>query len=601
MINGRGVNEGNNNLELGGLSKQSKSRKEKPSVIETPEAREVRLQEASQVKIAKVAKKARLKAAKQQAQSADVKHNGADEKHNLPRINPVRIMPSIQGHRQEGALANVLTNNPFIAALAKEATPPKPLAFKMTHICAAIFGIACTATLAKFYIAGAKEDGLGYQIGGSVLNAIQNLFYGIGAFFFLTAASKPYNRGNVGAGLVLAICATAANVLSSLKFARKEEDSSIPYLTGVGTFFMSLYGMTETIKRLRNFRSRPNGTCFINKEDSELRKAVIGEIRDSYKDIKDQAIQASIAGEKIRHWILRAAVMTIAMSLGLTLATGMFGYIFSSGVEAAAIYGGLPMGITAAFFGNMPSILIALLLTGYDLANSMVYKVTDALTDGINMTPRAVKFAAALVIAVGVFYKLSDKSDATARHLADGAPIDGFGLITDFVRFSMSEGTKKFNLIMTSLVAYLTLDYFNKAYDPSPENRTATHVSSMIDFAKNAPIGAVKGLASKFGGMFANHNVQTSVQTTNRDGNVYIQIPEAQRGDAKETNSPRATAPALSAQDDESTQNSAPHKFLRGSNAPTSKLGLLGTDNQSVQLPLPSAPSKPLHVRRGSA
>jgi hypothetical protein len=344
-----------------------------------------------------------------------------------------------------------------------------PNKISWSHLPGAVFATATTAAGSFLYALGGKQLGIKYEVGGIGINIPQNIYYGLGTAEFFSESYKNFKNvwGRCLAATTLGVAATVPSAVASWKLS---DGGWFGYVQTGLTFFGNLpnniYGMYDAIKRPLDYKNdNPRVRAFLTEK---YRQSLPEEYRNILSDA-DRSIVTTVAS------------YALGFSLGTGLMAAQTGYMCSSSRFLAEVVKNEGAGVALGVLANSPTLLIAFLISGFDLAKDSVELTADIyrhltgdksvpLTEGDKK-----QYAAFATIFAGCAY-MAYYSSATSQLLYDGNCPSFGNPLSAILRESSVDGAAVFNQIMTSKAFLKLLSHLKMAYDNNDESRSIYRV-----------------------------------------------------------------------------------------------------------------------------
>lgn len=597
MINGRGVNTSNNDLELGDIPKQSKNRHERPSTrkgrraaeretqraaeqtvapmqevaiditnsVETPEARDARLGAIAKARFDKEEQQKLELEPIPQAQITVEKHNGADEKRIQPaqpiesahamdakEENLIKLLPWIKGdtrfQREMMELLKNADNKWLLDILIEAKLPPKieetPIGrttfYKKlkkaltSNWAAAIFSASCAGSLWLFYLSGGASAGLMFQIGGIIVNTVQNLLYGVESYFFFL---NPGSAFNFGIGVTGGLIASGANAAAAATVSNN--DLATILCTGVGSAPLQIYGMASVIKGLRE------------EKDPVLRAQFVNKWQTAFATFENIATHGNLLQTPNNSYGRTLASMALGVGvLGVTQAFGSAGYAWSAYIAGKNLLNHT-FGIIFTLFAMGPQTAVALLISGYQLGKSIIDMTADTIQfcrnkredaygeplDTINYRITAYKAKVSGVQLLlnanmffwGMFYsyasaaKQAELATPANPETGDKGNPDGMPEMPQpleiLKKFSVTVGTGIFNTVMSMKAVNAVCRLVSVAYESNQVQRGLYHLEYAAELLATGPVSKLREVGTRHN--FFPSAPQLSIQVAPRQHDGY--------------------------------------------------------------------------------
>jgi hypothetical protein len=171
-----------------------------------------------------------------------------------------------------------------------------------------------------------------------------------------------------------------------------------------------------------------------------------------------------------------------------------------SSAAFASEYLGKVGGTIAAVFTNSPTVLIAILVSGIDLAEDAIdlmialYKHATG-DEKLIVTAADKKYMAAYLVTVAGFTYLDVYSGGTSQTLFD-SDCPSFGEVpSDILRRDVIQGTEMFNEILMAIAFYKGLNHLKQAYDTNPNHQKIERIRNVAAYLKKGSIKELEAIA----------------------------------------------------------------------------------------------------------
>jgi hypothetical protein len=376
----------------------------------------------------------------------------------------------------------------WLQAISNEATLPKPYQLRSHATAAILFASACSAAGSFLYVDGGEKYGTLAVVGGVTVNLTQNMLYSICTYFFIQDALQNLKTsyGRLIPASAMALIATIPSTISTYDVSNGSVLKAL--LNASGNLPNNVFGMYTSINRLIDAISdNTKGRLFLK---SQLKNA----LSQSEVFLPELQSQRSLATNLFGK--------ALGATIGTVVACAQTGYICGSSVYIEKwLDHNQAAGISLSFISMLPTLTIALLISGMDLGESAVNAVADAyhLMTGekkLVLSTREKKFIAGLMLTIGVSTWLATYSSAVSKYLFDSKcdlePTFGHQA-NHFLRFMTDNGAILYNAIMSGISLKMMSDYFKKAYvkedTVDKQNYKINAIESWID---KAPIQKIE-------------------------------------------------------------------------------------------------------------
>lgn len=381
-----------------------------------------------------------------------------------------------------------IKENEWLAAIAENA----PLASRYKpcshHTSAAAFAAFCSAAASFLYYEAGEKYGPFYVAGGISVNLTQNLLYSISTFFFIQESLHHFKQswGRLTLATLIGSFATAPSTISTYEISGSLIKT---LLNASGNFPNNIFGMYTAVNSLLDYKQdNPRAREFLQKK---LRTCL-------------QENELLLSGlEPERSNKTKNVGLILGWLLGLGVASAQGGYICASSKYIGKLVGNENAGIALGILSMMPTITIALLISGVHIGKSTVNSIVDIYdylfgNKKIVFSPREKKIVVSLLVAVATSTWLATYSSATSKYLFN-EKCNLTSTINDTLNSILmhmsDEGAVIYNSIMSSIAIKAGFDYFKEAYvEPGSSDQEKYKVKAMNDWIKQAPIQKVEDI-----------------------------------------------------------------------------------------------------------
>jgi hypothetical protein len=382
-------------------------------------------------------------------------------------------------------IETVAQTKAFIEALLQHAPLAEKIGWK--HLPAAAFTTFTCSAGSVLYALGGSKLGLKYTIGGVGVNIPQNALYGFGTWEFFSHFYANFKSAwkSCLSATALGVTATLPSTFATWKLSDQGAWGYVQTgLTFAGNLPGNIYGMYDAIKRPINKLA----------DNPRLREFLLDEFRNSLPEEYHSLVGTSQRGTKAT-----VASYSAGGLFGSALAASLTGYVCSSAAFASE-YLGKVGGTIAAVFTNSPTVLIAILVSGIDLAEDAIdlmialYKHATG-DEKLIVTAADKKYMAAYLVTVAGFTYLDVYSGGTSQTLFD-SDCPSFGEVpSDILRRDVIQGTEMFNEILMAIAFYKGLNHLKQAYDTNPNHQKIERIRNVAAYLKKGSIKELEAIA----------------------------------------------------------------------------------------------------------
>jgi hypothetical protein len=371
----------------------------------------------------------------------------------------------------------------FFSDLCKSAPLPKKI--NWGHAPAAAFATVTSAAASYLYALGGKKLGLEYVIGGVTINIPQNMLYGFGTADFIKNSYHNFKQvwGRCLTAIGLGVTATLPSAIASWRLSGGSYIST--GLTFIGNAPNNIYGMYDAIKRPLDYKD----------DNPKLRKFLLDEFRNSlpeeYRNIlMDERATATIVAGNL-----------LGLGLGTALVGAQTGYVCSASRFLGEIFGE-KAGIALGILTDSPTLLIAFLMSGFDLAKDGVNLTADVYRHfsgekKIPITSGDKKYIAALATLIAAFSYFAYRSSGTSQTLYDNDCPDFGEIPSNILRHDIQEGCEFFNEVLMGKFLVQSLCYLKNAYATNEESKNIYRIRAIEQFLLTASRADLEKIAMK--------------------------------------------------------------------------------------------------------